>query len=92
MMYSINKFDIILFIYFLIFLTFNPGNTQISCYSEFESKIYAKYAKLVGCSKKPIMNNSPICINPGDGFKFYFYYQITPIKKFDYKFLIHHNN
>lgn len=89
MKYSFIKFTIVLFLSLLIT---NIANTQNSHYTEAEAKQYANYAKLVGCAQKPLTKNCPKCINPGDGYKFYFFYQTTRINKFDYKFMIHYND
>jgi len=60
---------------FLTFLLINTTTAQNSRYTEAEAKFYANYSKIVGCAQKPLNINCPKCINPGDGFKFYFFYQ-----------------
>lgn len=89
MKYTLIKTSLALF---LIILLTNSLNAQNSQYTEAEAKFYANYAKLTNCAEKPLNINCKKCLNPGDGYKFYFFYQTTRINKFNYKFMIHYND
>lgn len=75
----------------LIFIN-NSLSSKISNYAENDAKTFSKFSKLASCATKPLKVSCPKCINPGNGYKFYFFYQTTRINKFNYKFMIHYND
>jgi len=79
-------------ILFLTLLIFISAKAHIPHYNESEAKFYSNYAKLTNCAEKPLNINCPKCLNPGDGYKFFFFYQTTRINKFNYRFLILYND
>jgi hypothetical protein len=68
------------------------SNETSSQYTEAEGKLFSKFSKLANCASKPLKTNCPKCVNPGNGYKFYFFYQTTRINKFNFKFMIHYND
>lgn len=70
----------------------NTITSSSSHYTESEAKIFTKFSKLASCASKPLNEKCPKCVNPGNGYKFYFFYQTTRINKFNYKFMIHYND
>merc|ERR1711957_774592 len=68
------------------------SSTSKTHYTESEAKTFTKFSKLAACAEKPLNEKCPKCVNPGSGYKFYFFYQTTRINKFNYKFMIHYND
>jgi len=90
------QLSLVLFLTFLL-INYTNANTNenvssSSHYTESEAKIFTKFSKLAACASKPLNEKCPKCINPGNGYKFYFFYQTTRINKFNYKFMIHYND
>lgn len=71
---------------------FNANNNALTTFEETDARFYANFAKMANCALKPLSINCPKCLNPNDGYKFFFYFQTTRMKKFVYKFLIHYND
>jgi hypothetical protein len=90
----ISPISIVLFLAFLSMQTAftKPLATSSTQYTESEAKIFTELSKLTACASKPLNEKCPKCINPGNGYKFYFFYQTTRINKFNYKFMIHYND
>ena len=96
----INKIFLILFLILLLSNSINTNtntntnilSTSMFHYSESEAKTFADFSKMVSCASKPLNEKCPKCMNPGNGYKFYFFYQTTRINRFDYKFMIHYND
>jgi hypothetical protein len=71
----------------------NKNNNKISLgYTEDEAKTLSNFSKMVKCASKPLVQNCPQCINPGNGYRFFFFYQTTQFNKFNFKFMIHYND
>jgi hypothetical protein len=61
-------------------------------YDESEAKIFADIAYDTNCATKPLSKYCPNCLKGNHGYKFYFYFQSTRMRKFNYKFLIQYND
>jgi hypothetical protein len=70
----------------------NDIASSTSQYTEKEAKTFTEFSKLTACASKPLNEKCPKCLNPGNGYKFFFFYQTTRINKFNYKFMIHYND
>jgi hypothetical protein len=92
---------------FILFIFLNQSKYQASCFSarlstktkslnhgfnEEEAKTFAAFSKYANCGKRPLTINCQRCLNPGSGYKMFFYYQFTRLLKYDYKFFIHYND
>lgn len=101
MKYSMIKLSMSMFILCLYFFSF-----QVTCgkastglttettgvFNEIEAKKFAVFAKFANCGKKPLTKTCKTCLKPQDGFKMFFFYQVTRMKKYHYKFFIHYND
>jgi len=63
-----------------------------SRFSEAESKKIVEFARFANCGSKPLSKTCKECMSPKDGFKMFFFYQFSRMKKFHYKFFIHYND
>jgi hypothetical protein len=61
-------------------------------YEEPEAKFFAKFAKNANCAEKPLSKSCADCLQPKEGYKFFFYFQTTRMKKYNYKLMIHYND
>lgn len=61
-------------------------------FNEIEAKRVAFFAKLANCGEKPLPETCKACMEPREGFKMFFFYQFSRMKKFNYKILIHYND
>jgi hypothetical protein len=61
-------------------------------FNELEAKSYALFAKYGNCAQKPLTQTCKKCINPDGGYKMFFFYQYTRMKRYHYKMLIHYND
>jgi hypothetical protein len=61
-------------------------------YEESEAKFFAKFAKNANCAEKPLSKSCSDCLQPKEGYKFFFYFQTTRMKKYNYKLMIHYND
>jgi hypothetical protein len=70
----------------------SASDSASSHYTETDAKLFSKFSKMASCASKPLKEKCQKCLNPGSGYKFYFFYQTTRINKFNYKFMIHYND
>lgn len=70
----------------------NNAESQKKIFSEKDAKIYAKFAKMVICAKKPLKKKCKKCLKTTDGYKMFFFFEYKKSKKISYKFFIHYND
>jgi hypothetical protein len=61
-------------------------------FNEAESKQIATFARYANCGKKPLNKTCKECMKPIEGFKMFFFYQFSRMKKYHYKLFIHYND
>ena len=84
---------------FLILLTFAHASlanysseSQENVFSQVEAKFFSNFAKNANCAEKPLAQSCPQCLDEAEGYKFFFYFQTTRMKKFNYKMMMHYND
>jgi len=85
------KYSLVSIAIFLVLITLVQGSTSAT-FSEQDAKYYSNFAKYANCAEKPLAKTCPQCLKSSDGYKFFFYFQTTRLKKFNYKLLIHYND
>ena len=68
------------------------SSKYLSTFNELEARHVAHYARYANCGKKPLLQTCPKCVQPDGGYKLFFFYQFTRLRKYDYKFFIHYND
>lgn len=91
MKYLLTKISLVLFL-MILSINSTSSDSASSHYTETDAKLFANFSKMASCASKPLKEKCPKCLNPGSGYKFYFFYQTTRINKFNYKFMIHYND
>jgi hypothetical protein len=61
-------------------------------YDEPEAKVFSEFAHDSICASKPLAKHCPECLKGRSGYKFFFYFQTTRMRKFAYKLMIHYND
>ena len=61
-------------------------------YDEAEAKVFSEFAHDTNCASKPLAKHCPECLKGKSGYKFFFYFQTTRMRKYAYKLMIHYND
>lgn len=88
------KFSITIFLILNLVSVLLSSNLKLhrEVYDEQEAKFYTRYAKFANCAKNPILINCPQCSDPQDSYKLFFFYEMTRMSQYVYKFLIHYSD
>jgi hypothetical protein len=94
---SFLKFSLIGFLMLLClnyyFVNTNSLSTKnLNNFNELEARSVALYARNANCGNKPLLQTCPKCVQPDGGYKMFFFYQYTRLRKYNYKFFIHYND
>jgi len=90
---SLIKVSLILFLFQLTFCSFTNIKLHTSvAFNESEAKSIAMFAKYANCAQKPLVQTCASCIEPKGGYKMFFFYQYSRLRRYNYKMLIHYND
>jgi hypothetical protein len=83
---SLIKISLILFLLQLTFCSFaNVKSHSLAVFNENEAKSIATFAKYANCAQKPLVQTCASCMEPKGGYKMFFFYQYSRLRKYNYK-------